>query len=57
MKKILIIPFTMSKGGGAEKVLCILLEELSKYYQIDLIERLECSTLQYTLPTEIHVIF
>ena len=54
MKKILIIPFTMSKGGGAEKVLCILLEELSKYYQIDLIERLECSTLQYTLPTNVH---
>jgi len=54
MKKILIVPFTMSEGGGSERVLYILLEELSKYYQIDLIERLECSTFQYTLPTNVH---
>ena len=37
MKKILIIPFTISTGGGSEKVLYTLIEELSKHYQIDLI--------------------
>lgn len=54
MQKILIIPFTLSTGGGSEKVLHILIEELAKYYQIDLIERLECSTCKYKLPTNVN---
>lgn len=54
MQKILIIPFTLSTGGGSEKVLYTLLEELSKYYQIDVIERLECTTCKYQLPTNVH---
>ncbi|AZS29468.1 glycosyltransferase [Butyricimonas faecalis] len=53
MKKILIIPFTISTGGGSEKVLYTLIEELSKHYQIDLIERLECSTHSYQLPDNV----
>ena len=53
MKKILIIPFTISTGGGSEKVLYTLIEELSKHYQIDLIERLECSTHPYQLPDNV----
>ena len=53
MQKILIIPFTLSTGGGSEKVLFTLINELSKHYQIDLIERLECSTCQYQLPTNV----
>ena len=53
MKKILIIPFTITTGGGSEKVLYTLIEELSKHYQIDLIERLECSTHPYQLPDNV----
>lgn len=41
MKKILFICHTISHGGGAEKVLNTLIEELSSEYEIDVLEWLE----------------
>ena len=41
MKKILFITHTISSGGGAEKVLNTLIDELSSDYQIDVLEWLE----------------
>ena len=54
MKKILIIPHTYSNGGGAEKVLNTLINELSKSYQIDIIERWEDNSCVYDLPENVH---
>ena len=53
MKKILIICHTFSSGGGSEKVLDTLLGELSKWYKIDIIERLEDNTKMYPLPKNV----
>lgn len=41
MKKILFITHTISNGGGAEKVLNTLIDELSSEYEIDVLEWLE----------------
>lgn len=54
MKKILIIPHTYSNGGGAERVLNTLIGELSKWYDIDIIERWEDNTYVYNLPDNVH---
>lgn len=40
MKKILFIAHTATNGGGSEKVLAELSAGLSKYYEVDVIERL-----------------
>lgn len=47
MKRILFITHTASMGGGAEKVLMTLVNELSKDYRIDVIERLEDNVLPF----------
>lgn len=54
MKKILIITHTFSNGGGAEKVLKTLTDELSKWYKIDVIERWEDNSCIYDLPKNVH---
>lgn len=41
MKKILFVTHTISNGGGAEKVLNTLIDELKEEYQIDVLEWLE----------------
>lgn len=41
MKKILFVTHTISMGGGAEKVLNTLIDELKEDYQIDVLEWLE----------------
>ena len=41
MKTILFITHTISSGGGAERVLNTLIDELSSEYQIDILEWLE----------------
>ena len=43
MKKILFITHTISGGGGAEKVLNTLIDELSSEYKIDILEWLQDS--------------
>ena len=50
MKKILFIAHTASMGGGAEKVLGVLIKELSQCYLVDLIERVEDSVLPFKIP-------
>lgn len=50
MRKILFFPHTFSAGGGAERVLNTLINELVKWYDIDVIERWEYSTYIYDLP-------
>lgn len=52
MKKILFIAHTASMGGGAEKVLSILIKELSHHYLVDLIERVEDSALPFDIPNK-----
>lgn len=54
MKKILFIAHTFSAGGGAERVLNTLVGELSKWYEIDIIERWEDNILVYDLPKNVH---
>jgi glycosyltransferase involved in cell wall biosynthesis len=51
--KILIVCHSLSCGGGAEKVLSILIKELCKHYSITVIERLE-SIARYDLPTTVN---
>ena len=41
MKKILFVTHTISNGGGAEKVLNTLIDELKEEYLIDVLEWLE----------------
>lgn len=53
MKRILIVAYTYSNGGGGEKVLHTLIGELSKWYEIDLIERWEDDTYVYELPQNV----
>lgn len=43
MKRILFITHTISMGGGAEKVLNTLIEQLASDYNIDILERMEDS--------------
>ncbi|OJV38891.1 MAG: hypothetical protein BGO29_10785 [Bacteroidales bacterium 36-12] len=52
MKKILFIPHTLSTGGGSEKVLALLINQLSQYYHITVIERLE-DIYPYQLPENV----
>lgn len=47
MKKILFITHTISSGGGAERVLNILIDELSSKYKIDVLEWLEDSACPF----------
>lgn len=54
MRKILIHPHTYSAGGGAERVLNTLIDELSRWYEIDLIERWEYNTFIYSIPENVH---
>lgn len=54
MKRILFITHTFSHGGGAERVLNTLIGELTKWYEIDLIERWEDNTYVYELPPNVH---
>jgi glycosyltransferase involved in cell wall biosynthesis len=50
MKRILFITHTLSMGGGAEKVLAMLLGGIAGRYQIDVLERTEDTTHIYELP-------
>lgn len=52
MKRILFIAHTASMGGGAEKVLSILIKELSQRYLVDLIERVEDVALPFDIPNK-----
>lgn len=54
MKHILFICHTISTGGGSEKVLSMLINELSQYYNITLIERLEDVKQPASLPAEVN---
>lgn len=47
MKKILFVTHTISNGGGAEKVLNTLIDELKEEYQIDVLEWLEDTACPY----------
>lgn len=47
MKKILFITHTISAGGGAERVLNTLIDELSPEYEIDVLEWLEDTIAPY----------
>lgn len=54
MKHILFICHTISTGGGSEKVLSMLINELSQYYNITLIERLEDVKQPTSLPGKVN---
>lgn len=47
MKKILFVTHTISAGGGSEKVLKTLIEELKGNYEIDILEWLQDSTMPF----------
>lgn len=53
MEHILFICHTISIGGGSEKVLLMLIDNLSKYYNITLIERLEDVNQPILLPVNV----
>lgn len=53
MEHILFVCHTISTGGGSEKVLLMLINSLSKYYNITLIERLEDVRQPVALPANV----
>lgn len=50
MKKVLVIAYTASSGGGSEKVLNTMIESLSDVYRFDVLEIMADSALPFSPP-------